>query len=131
MIFLIVANSCQEKCLRSCRIRQVNLEYLEQLRRLGAHELGKFGEKELLLYLIRSCRTRVGEGLSVRVELLASQLAELEGLARGEALDRRKCSRQDNLEGFSIKRTLWKMSRLLHNQLTVFIVELCSVLGSW
>ena len=47
-------------------------EYLEQLWRLGAHVLGKLGEEELLLYFIRSSRTRTGEGLSVRVELLAS-----------------------------------------------------------
>ena len=87
-------------------------EYLEELWRLGAHELGKLSEEQLLLYFIRSCRSRAGEGLPVRVQLLASQLAELEGLARGEALDRHECSRQDNLEEFSINMTLWKIYRL-------------------
>ena len=105
-------------------------EYLEQLWRLGAHELCKFGEEELLLYFIRSRRTRAGEGLSVRVQLLASQLAKLERLARGEALDRRKCSRQDKLKGFYINLTLWKMFELPYYKSTHgFHYE--AMFGSW
>ena len=75
--------------------------YPEQLWRLGAQVLGKVGE-ELLLpsRLLSGDRSGVREGLSVRVQLLASWWSpELEGIAEGEGLDRHQCSREEDLQG--------------------------------